>query len=132
MENFVVEETVFEPRIELNFSEGKFLFKGESRPENVHNFYGPIFKKLDEYELYLKSSNKSTNIECVFNFDYFNSSSSKSILDIIEKMANIKNNAPNANLRIVWFYDELDEDMREAGLEFEEITELKFEFCGVK
>lgn len=128
MENYTIEATVFEPKIELNFVEGKFLFSGESRPENVHSFYGPIFKKLDDYENYLKRTT-GKKIECIFNFEYFNSASSKSILDIIERIMKIKENNPEIDIKIKWYYDSMDEDMLEAGKEFEEITELKFDFC---
>ncbi len=130
MENYIIEATVFEPRVELNFRDNKLLFSGESRPENVHTFYGPIFTKIDEYENYLKS-NPATTVECVFKFEYFNSASSKSILDIIERLAKIKENMPSVNLKIEWYYDAMDDDMKEAGLEFEEITEMKFDFCEV-
>ena len=54
---------------------------GRSLPEDVSSFYGPILNWLAEY---IKSPNPKT----VFNFKlvYFNTASSKLILDILMKL----------------------------------------------
>lgn len=70
------------------------------------------------------------NIPVVFYLDYFNSSSAKYFMDIIFLIDDL-NTKYNYNLEIVWEYDEEDEDVYEAGLEFEDISGIKFTFKAV-
>ncbi len=129
MEKYLVKETTSEPRVELDAQKNLLHFEGESRPEDVTNFYAPILKWVEEYGDYLKSSSSSNvEVQCVFNLDYFNSASSKSILDVIESLAGISEELPECNIKILWYYDSMDEDMKEAGEEFQMISQLEFEF----
>jgi hypothetical protein len=57
---------------------------------------------------------------------YFNTASSKIILDILMKLEEIQE-AGNEIL-IEWHYEEDDEDMQEAGEEYSEIVEVPFSF----
>jgi hypothetical protein len=53
---------------------------------------------------------------------YFNTTTSKIILGIVQKLAKIKK-----EVVIKWYYAEEDEEMQEYGEVLEEITRLKFE-----
>ena len=129
MNSLIIEATAYEPNIELNAIEDILMFEGESRPEDVKGFYAPVFTWLNDYKTYLSNHSKQ-EVSCVFNLDYFNSASSKSILDIIEKLAEIQEQT-GTTMTIQWYYDSMDEDMKEAGEEFQLISELKFEFSEV-
>jgi hypothetical protein len=58
--------------------------------------------------------------------DYFNSSSAKYILDLFMKLGDINGGNSNVNVNVNWHYNEMDEDMKDAGEEFEKLTGLKF------
>ncbi|TXB63919.1 DUF1987 domain-containing protein [Vicingus serpentipes] len=129
MENYKVEATENTPLIELDHNNHTLLFQGDSRPENVQQFYSPVIEWLDNYwkHLYfLKDlNNASIKIDCNFKFEYFNSSSAKYIMDIITMLSKFDN---GVTLNINWYYEEMDEDMQEAGEEFEDMMGVKFNF----
>ena len=57
-----------------------------------------------------------------FKLEYFNTASSKLILDILSKLEEIDGTS------VTWFFHEDDEDMEEAGEEFSDLVEVPFEF----
>jgi hypothetical protein len=111
------------PALILDASAGKFEISGKSLPEDVTAFYGPALEWLEQYA-------ESPNEETVFEFkmDYFNTASSKMILDILLKLEEI--NEEGNKVLVKWYFDEDDEDMEEAGEEYSEIVEIEFEMIG--
>ncbi len=105
------------PYVKLSKEEQIFSISGRSLPEDSAEFYRPILDWLDEYA---GQPNKSTNF--IFKLEYFNTASSKKILDILSKLEDI------SGVGVSWYYYEDDEDMLEAGEEFSEIIEVPFEF----
>lgn len=105
------------PKIVLDKSNGVFEISGRSLPEDSAEFYGPI---LDWLEAYSSQSNETTRF--VFKLEYFNTASSKLILDILSKLEDID------GATILWYFHEDDEDMEEAGEEFSELVDAAFEF----
>jgi SiaC family regulatory phosphoprotein len=129
MENYKVEATENTPLIELDHNNHTLLFQGDSRPENVQQFYSHVIEWLDNYGKHLyflkDLNNASIKIDCNFKFEYFNSSSAKYIMDIITMLSKFDN---GVTLNINWYYEEMDEDMQEAGEEFEDMMGVKFNF----
>lgn len=105
------------PKIILDKTNGIFEISGRSLPEDSAEFYRPILEWIAKYG---GSPNPKTSF--VFKLEYFNTASSKLILDILSKLEDIQ------GMNIVWYYDEDDEDMQEAGEEFAELVEIPFEF----
>ncbi|HAN00290.1 MAG TPA: nuclear pore complex subunit [Marinilabiliales bacterium] len=105
----------------LDKANGLFEFSGKSRPENVVDFFEPIFNWIDGYE-------KSPNDETIFSFklDYYNSSSAKVLLRLLVRLEEIfeKGN----KLKVHWYYRGNDEDMRESGEDYATLVTLPFEF----
>jgi hypothetical protein len=128
MENLFLDSTENTPKINLDSSAHLLEFKGESRPEEVQNFYVPVLKWLNEYTDELKSTSDSIALECNFKFEYFNSSSAKYVMDIVKKMYFINNDCSHVTLSINWYYDEMDEDMLDTGKEFEDMLGIPFKF----
>jgi hypothetical protein len=129
MEKLIIEATVNSPKIVLDPEAKKFEFSGESRPENVRNFYLPVLEWLEKYaqhESGLDKPQRTSALDCVFNFEYFNSTSAKYILDIFKSLNAL--NGLGVNLDIKWFYEEDDEDMLEVGEEMSRMSKLKFEY----
>src|SRR3972149_12318572 len=94
-----------------------FEISGRSLPEDVSSFYEPIISWLDEYS-------KNANVKSVFNFKlvYFNTASSKMLLDILMKLEEIYESGKEVLVK--WFYPEDDEDMQEAGEEYADIVDV--------
>jgi len=127
MNKLAVEKTEYTPEVLLDINNELIYFKGECRPENVAKFFDPIidwFKALKNMEVIAKE------IPVTFYFDYFNSSSAKYIMDLVFLIDDINKNH-KFNLQIVWEYDEEDEDVYEAGVEFEDLSGVKFKFKAV-
>jgi hypothetical protein len=117
MEIISLEGTEDTPRVILDSKNGIFEISGRSLPEDTAEFYQPV---LDWLEAYAASPNSST--EFVFKLEYFNTASSKLILDILSKLEDI------SGAKVHWYFHEDDEDMEEAGQEFSELVEVPFEF----
>ncbi|PCI94230.1 MAG: nuclear pore complex subunit [Flavobacteriales bacterium] len=129
MKNYNIEATENTPKLELNSDNNTLLFEGESRPEDVQKFYQPVLSWLEDYSkhLYFIKDQNDTLIEvnCNFKFEYFNSSSAKYVMDIINFLKKLKS---STQLNINWHYEEMDEDMLEAGEEFEKMLDVSFNF----
>jgi len=120
METINIEPTDETPFVILDAANNKFEMAGKSLPEDVTSFYDPILEWLDAYS---SSPNSMTNF--VFRMDYFNTASSKMILDILLKLEEI--NEDGNDVKVSWYYPEDDEDMEEAGEEYADIVEIPFE-----
>jgi hypothetical protein len=108
------------PEINFNGQENEFLISGRSLPEDVTTFYKPVFEWLEAY-----FSKKDVKAVFKFKLEYFNTASSKIILDILMKLEEIK--AENgSDIKVEWFYDESDDDMLEAGEEYKDLVEIPF------
>lgn len=110
------------PDIIMDKENGVFEIKGISLPENGKEFYQPVIDFLEEYSL---QPDKITHF--VFNLRYFNISSSKMFLFILYKLKEISD-AGNTVL-VTWCYD--DEDIHEAGKDFEHMVIVPFQFKEV-
>lgn len=117
MEIINLEGTEDTPKILLDKSNGIFEISGRSLPEDSAEFYQPVIDWLDQYA----GSPNETNT-FVFKLEYFNTASSKLILDVLSKLEDIK------GAKVMWYFHEDDEDMEEAGEEFSELVEVPFEF----
>ncbi|MBQ5513471.1 MAG: SiaC family regulatory phosphoprotein, partial [Bacteroidales bacterium] len=56
---------------------------------------------------------------------YFNTASSKLLLDILMKLEQLSEDGNDVLVR--WYYPEDDEDMQEAGEEYSDIVDVPFE-----
>lgn len=112
-----LEGTEDTPRVMLDKATGIFEISGRSLPEDAAEFYSPILNWLTEYS---KASNPKT--EFVIKLEYFNTASSKLILDTLSKLEDIN------GATVLWYHYEDDEDMQEAGQEFAELVDVPFEF----
>ena len=88
-------------------------------PEDVVAFYQPVLHWLSELE-----KNPINDFELSIKLEYFNTASSKLILDILLKLEEIYLNG--TPLKVKWFYLSSDTDMKEAGEEYSEIVGLPF------
>jgi len=121
MANLKIEGTEDTPLIDFNVDAGTFEISGRSLPEDAVSFYNPVLEWLDNY---YSSPLGETSFD--FKLEYFNTASSKLVLDLFMKL---EEHASQGNTtKVNWYYYEDDEDMQEAGEEFAELVEVPFEF----
>jgi hypothetical protein len=123
METLKIDRTEDSPQVIFDKEKGLFEISGKSLPEDVSTFYEPILSWLEEY-----SKNPASKTTFNFRLTYFNTASSKVILDILtmfEKMI-----GEGYELLVRWFYSKEDEDMLEAGEEYAEMVEVPFEMVS--
>ena len=133
MEKLFLEGTDNTPQVTLDNATHTLHFKGDSRPEDVRKFYLPILEWLKEYEkhlYFLKDQGSSIKITANFEFEYFNSSSAKYLMDIIVTLGEISK-IENIIFKLNWYYDAMDEDMLDSGEEFQEMLGIEFNFLKV-
>lgn len=117
MENLFIESTKYTPEINFDAQKNLLSIKGRSYPENTSSFYSPIFSWLERYLDQIQSQKVTVNIELI----YFNSSSSKILLDFFDILEDKANEG--ADIKVNWIYDEEIEEALEFGEEFQEDLE---------
>ncbi len=125
MDSLILTPTGNTPYINFDASKGILDLKGRSTPENSIEFYEPIMNWLDTY---MKQPNGTTCVNVTF--EYFNTSSSKCILDIFRRIAVLHKNGNEVVIN--WFFEEDDEDMQEAGEDYSDILGVPFNIQQVK
>ena len=126
METLKIEGTAKTPTINADPQGGVVEIKGRSIPENSIEFYKPLMDWLDKYGFSPKGQTE-VNIQ----LEYFNTSSSKCILDVFKKLENI-NKSGSSQVQINWHFEEDDEDMSEAGEDYQAIINVPFKMVMVQ
>ena len=124
MEPIFIEGTPKTPTVKFDADQGLVEIKGRSIPENSIEFYKPLVDWLEKYAENPKELTK-VNVQ----LEYFNTSSSKCILDVFKKLEAI-HKAKNEVI-INWYYEEDDEDMLEAGEDYESIIKVPFKMVEI-
>ncbi len=114
------------PTVNFNPESGILEMKGRSIPENAIEFFKPLVDWLEEYS---KSAIDLTQAN--IQLEYFNTSSSKCILDIFKKLESI-NKQDEKEVVINWYYEEDDEDMLEAGEDYQSILKIPFKMIEIE
>lgn len=125
MENLHLEGSAKTPSIHFDATTGKLELKGRSIPENSVEFYKPLNDWIDAYG---KEPIAETSVDV--KLEYFNTSSSKCILDLFKKLEAISGS--KTKVVVNWFFEEDDEDMEEAGQDYQAIISLPFNIIEVE
>ncbi|MDD2279703.1 MAG: DUF1987 domain-containing protein [Bacteroidales bacterium] len=122
-----IKETVTTPYTLLDADNGIIKVEGRSIPENVIDFYQPILNWIDNY---VKEPNDRTELH--FKLEYFNTSSSKRLFDIMRKVEGIS--LLDAKTVVInWYYEEDDEDIYFAGNDYKAlITRIDFNLIEIQ
>ena len=124
MEPIIIEGTPKTPSIKFDAKDGVFEIKGRSIPENSVEFYKPLNEWLDQY---MQTPLDKTVVN--IRLEYFNTSSSKCILDVFKRLEAIHRS--KHDVVINWFYEEDDEDMLEAGEDYDSIIKVPFKMIEI-
>ena len=127
MRKLVIDQTNNSPKVILDPENRIYEISGESRPPDVREFYTRIVDWIDDFSLQLiKTDDKSDPVVFNFDFEYFNSSSGKLILEICKILSRL--HARGMNVKVNWHYERGDEDMLEVGKEISRIVKFPFEY----
>lgn len=125
MDAILIEGTPKTPNVSFDHSNGALLLKGRSIPENSIEFYKPLVDWLENY-----SSSPQPKTVCDIQLEYFNTSSSKCLLDLFKKMEGMSKGGNE--IIINWYYEEDDEDMLEAGEDYQSIINVPFKMIEMQ
>ncbi len=123
MEVYKLKGTDDTPEVVLDAEKQIMLIQGKSFPADVTELYDPILDWLREY-----ADNPNKKTEITLKLDYFNTASSKLLLDILYVFEDIYGDGNEVLVK--WFFPEDDEDMEETGEEYAEIVDVPFEHIG--
>lgn len=124
MENLIINynpDFVYYPAINFNSETGICEISGESYMEETYKFYEPIITWIYNY------TKEDRPINLVFRLTYFNTSSSRFIMEILDTLKKYKDNG--GEVRISWYYkisdpdilSEINDFIEESGTEIETI-----------
>jgi hypothetical protein len=125
MKSLIVESTAKTPHILFSAETGSLEISGRSIPENSAEFYQPVYDWLDQYSL---KPLPETMVK--IQLEYFNTSSSKCLLDVFRRLEVI-HKSERSIVHVKWMYEEEDEDMMEAGDDYRTIVLLPFELVKI-
>jgi hypothetical protein len=114
-----------EPGIILDAEKNTIEFSGKSLPEDPGSLYGPVLEWAREYA---ENPNLLTIID--FKLDYFNSSTARFIVEILEIFEDMRH--AGHQVRVNWWSHEDDSVMQERGEEIESVIDLDFDYKLLK
>ena len=124
MEALNIKGTSTTPIISFDPTTGILGLSGNSRPENVFDFYEPILKWIKDYS---KNPSASTSLHVKLN--YFNSSTANTLHRIINILSNLHSNGND--VEVFWYYDGEDEESLETGKDYASLVEMPFTFTRI-
>lgn len=125
MENLHIEATKYTPEITTDAAKGELKLYGSSYPENANEFYLPVNQWIEHY---LSSDNMKLTVN--FYIYYFNTSTSKSFLNILEILE--KFSSQGKNIEVNWHYTVDDDDSLDSGERLFMEMELNYKLIPVE
>ena len=124
MERMHLTATAKTPEVIFDAEKGMISLKGRSIPEHTVEFYRPLHEWISEYG---QNPQAFTTIEIFV--EYYNTSSSKSILDLFKRIEGI--HKLGHDMVVQWYYEEDDEALLESGEEYQSMVDIPFELISV-
>ncbi len=106
------------PEVLFDMETGRLQLEGCSIHENAEGFFRPLLEQVEEY---IRKPAPQTSI--TLTLTYFNSSSSKYILDLLKLMDEVHLSG-RGKVLLEWHYDQEDLDMEEAGRDYMSLLEM--------
>lgn len=123
MEKLTVESTPVSPRVIFDLVNNNFVISGRSVVTEVDSFYSPLINWLE-----VAQGRIDKRVDFVFDLEYFNIFSSKRILFILYRLADMRKSGVDVN--VIWHFSMDDDDMKEVGEDFACMVNLPFEFIS--
>ncbi len=115
------------PQVVFDPAKGHFKIAGTAYPNDAAQFFLPLLQWIDAYDKML-GKEKPSYKNCTFEIllDYFNSTSAKFILQILQRMSSVTHKH-GLQLKIKWYYYEADPEMKEMGMTYQESLSIPVE-----
>lgn len=120
MEKLLVEGTVTTPDINFDPISGEMTISGRSIPEQPRAFWSPILSWFFAY-----SADPASITTFTIDMEYFNNASAKQLMFLFSRINEIHES--NYPISVKWLYDENDQEMKEAGLDFASLLSFDIE-----
>lgn len=114
MESLTIPATGRTPGVSFDFASGHLRMTGESYPDDVAGFFGPVFEALRGFLDRPDGSPIRFDMELL----YFNSSSAKALMNIFQMLETVARGG--RPVTVTWCVEENDESMRDLGEDFAE------------
>jgi SiaC family regulatory phosphoprotein len=124
MNDLHIEKTTTTPAFTARASDGFVELAGDSYPENSAEYYEPMLGWIREF---IQTEKRPLTVH--FRMSYFNTSSSKCLLDALDMLESYHYMTGGA-VEVTWWYDAEDDDMLESGRELCEGLDLKCTFSS--
>ena len=121
--NLLIKEGKNTPKVVGNTNLSELIFKGNSYPENVLQFYTPIFNWIEE----LKNEKDEITVDC--QFYYIASSSVIAFLKLLQK---VESTFEKENIKFIWKYEEGDDDIKKIGQDYSTILNTTIEIIEIE
>jgi SiaC family regulatory phosphoprotein len=120
LRKLIIDPTPKTPRVFWNPDSYTFMLEGRSIPEDAVGFYRKLNGWVNECGPELTGT-----VNFDFKLEYFNTSSSKCILDLFKLLQKAWEQNPKLNIR--WYYSEDDQDMGETGRDYADMLDMPLE-----
>lgn len=128
MDNLLIEPTTYTPLVKFDADKHILEIKGESYPENISEFYEPVF---DWVKAYLKDLSEGQKVRIAIELIYFNSNSSKVLMNFFNMLQTSA--IQGKNIVVHWYYDKENDMALEYGEEFkEDLESLPFHLIQIQ
>lgn len=112
-----IERTRSTPEIE--YTESTFIMTGVCTPENPPRFFELFQNEVEQI------MNSPTPARLIFHLDYFNTGSSKCLYNMFKTLSQSHH---KSSITITWRYEEGDDEMKESGELYSEISGFDFRY----
>jgi hypothetical protein len=131
MQKLFIPPTPLTPEIHFSPKDNLFIMRGTSAPEDVRALYYPVIEWIKNFaddiiEGKTQQFSASSPIKMEADLDYFNSSSAKFLYDIFSEMKRL--NDSGIPVLVDWFFDQEDQDMKEAGADIAALVGMQFRY----
>ncbi|MDG1476707.1 MAG: DUF1987 domain-containing protein [Vicingaceae bacterium] len=126
MDNYIIEGKTNTPSVNMNASNGFLKLFGRSIPENPVKFYQPIENWIEKF-----IQTCPVDLTLQIHLDYLNTHSTECVLILMKKIEGYYKSS-NTNIKIIWNFDEDDEDMEDLGKDLSTLVSIPFEFVEVQ
>jgi hypothetical protein len=123
MEIIRIEKTNNTPSIYIDEANTLCRIEGSSYPEDAYEVYQHVLDWLSRI-----GNNIHSELVVEFDYDFLNSISHKKVWQILHELKQFYKNGKQ--VKVVWFYDENDDDIMEAGEDLAELMNIPFELVA--
>ena len=123
MEIIKIEKTNNTPSIYIDEANMLCRIEGSSYPEDAYEVYQHVLDWLSRV-----GENLQTELVVEFDYDFLNSISHKKVWQILHELKQFYKNGKS--VKVVWYYDENDDDIMEAGEDLAELMNIPFELVA--